>query len=238
MSTPLSLIIPAYNEAERLPSTLQSLQKYRREHSGPAECIVVDDGSGDATAEVVAGFAAGEPWCRLHRLDAHAGKGAAVRSGMLEAVCDQAFFTDADLSTSLANLVPASRLLDSDVDLVLGSRTHPDAKIVRPQPFTRRLAARLGNRLIRSAVALPYLDTQCGFKGFRLGAAKRLFEGMTVTGFMFDVEILVHARRAGMSIAEFPVEWADRPGGQFSLGSNVIGILSELRRIRRAARNG
>ena len=142
MTTPLSLIIPAYNEAQRLPSTLQSLLDYRQEHGVPAECIVVDDGSGDATAKVVAGFAAGEPWCRLHRLDAHTGKGAAVRVGMLESACDQAFFTDADLSASLTNLAPASRLLDGDVDVVLGSRTHPEAKIVRPQPFTRRLAAR------------------------------------------------------------------------------------------------
>jgi dolichyl-phosphate beta-glucosyltransferase len=149
MTTSVSLIIPAYNEAERLPLTLRCIQSYRQQNAGPSECIVVDDGSEDSTADVVIGFSSEHPWCCLHRLDAHTGKGAAVRAGMLQAKCDLVFFSYADLSASLANLTTALRLLSGDVDVVFGSRTHPDAKIVRRQPVSRRFAARLGNCLIR-----------------------------------------------------------------------------------------
>lgn len=237
MTISISLVVPAYNEAGRLPLALQTIQRYRQEHPVIEECIIVDDGSDDNTADIAAGFAVRETWCTLKRLDAHRGKGVAVRAGMLLAQCEQVFFTDADLSASLANIPPASRQLGENVDVLIGARTHSESRITRRPPISRRIAARFGNILIRVMLGMPYRDTQCGFKGFTRESVYPLFSPMTTAGFMFDVEILARARQTGMRIGEFPLEWADRPGGTFKLRTSLTEILGELYRIRDTIRH-
>lgn len=201
---PLSVILPAYNEARRLPDSLRTLNAFLDEHFLGAEVIVADDGSTDDTADVVRG--AQREWPRVQLLALpHEGKGHAVREGMLAANGEVRLFSDVDFAVSVESIVPfveAARVSE----IVIGSRELPESSRIG-EPLWRRINGRIFNLPARWLLRLPYADTQCGFKAFQAGAAKALFGAQEVVGFGFDIEILYLARRWGIGVEEIPVEW-------------------------------
>jgi dolichyl-phosphate beta-glucosyltransferase len=222
----LGVVLPAYNEEARLNAGLDELFAYLESDEARARLpeivrvLVVDDGSTDGTAaivhhrpEAVAGADGAGP--RLSVISVpHAGKGSAVRAGMLAADADVIVFADADMATPPAELAPlVAALRDSDV--ALGSRIQPDGSDMRvSQPPFRRLLGGIFHALASAWVAGPVGDTQCGFKGFTREAARDVFGRQRITSIAFDVEIIYLARRRRYRIAIVPVQWADRRGSR------------------------
>ena len=227
MSDPfLSVVIPAFNEAERLPRTLGRLADYLRAFGRAHEILVVDDGSSDATAE--SARAAG---ATVLRNDKNRGKGHAVRRGMLEARGQRRLMTDADLSTPIEELKRFLETMDRGFDVVIGSRALPGANIEVHQPWFRENMGRLYNLFVR-ALAVPGLrDTQCGFKLWTAAAARDAFAPARLDGFSFDVEALYLARKRGYRIAEVPVTWRNDAATRVGLGTGSAAF-PDLLRIR------
>lgn len=231
----LSVVIPAYNEEERLGHGLADVLAFLGSRYPDYELIVVDDGSLDGTARIVRTAIATEPRAKLMAYKPNRGKGYAVRTGVLASHGDPVLFMDADLSTPLSEIpriLEALRVAGADV--VIGSRGLPDADIRQKPPLGRRIASRIFDGIKHRLVGLRGLhDTQCGFKVFRGGVARQLFDRSRVERFMFDVEILYLAERAGLTIREFPVAWADMPGSKVRFLEGVINMFRDLWRIRR-----
>ena len=212
----LSIVIPTYNEERRLPQTLQSVVDYLARQSYASEVIVVDDGSRDQTVEVVKTFRAAHPGVALIRND-HRGKGYAVRTGMLAAQGHIVLFSDADLSTPIAEIAQLLPWFEHGYGIVIGSREGSGAKRIH-EPFYRHMMGRVFNLVVRLLTVKGIDDTQCGFKAFRDDVARDLFtrmklygenaqavKGSLVTG--FDVEVLFLGYKSGYKIKEVPVEW-------------------------------
>jgi len=230
-SSSLTLVLPAYNEAERIGSALDELLGYLRRRGDAArdgapgaaelpatiEVLVVDDGSTDDTAAIVErrtdDLDTTGVTVRVLRV-AHGGKGAAVRAGMLAAEGDIAIFTDADMATP-PDQIPLLVAALVDHDVALGSRIQPDGSDMRAsQPGYRRLLGKVFHVLASIWVAGPVQDTQCGFKGFSRAAARDLFARQQVTSIVFDVEIIFLARRRGYRVAAVPIRWFDKRGSR------------------------
>ena len=231
----LSLIVPAYNEADRLPDTIQRIQKHSRSWKFPIEVIVVVEPSDDQTLALAEN--AVKSWIDLRVLTNHEkrGKGFAVRSGMLRARGDLIFFTDADLSTPLEDLDAALALFahDRSIDLIVGNRQHPETRILLRQSRSREWMGKIFNRIAQTITGLNIRDTQCGFKGFRHRAAKEIFGRQRIDGFSFDVEVLLLAQAMGFSTAELPVHWTNSPKSRVRVLHDSVGMLRDLFRIRR-----
>jgi dolichyl-phosphate beta-glucosyltransferase len=222
----LSVVIPAFNEAERLPRTLGRLADYLRAFGRAHEILVVDDGSSDATAERARAAGA-----TVLRNDRNRGKGHAVRRGMLEARGQRRLMTDADLSTPIEELKRFLETMDRGFDVVIGSRALPGANIEVHQPWFRENMGRLYNLFVR-ALAVPGLrDTQCGFKLWTAAAARDAFAPARLDGFSFDVEALYLARKRGYRIAEVPVTWRNDAATRVGLGTGSAAF-PDLLRIR------
>ena len=224
MDTPhLSVIIPAYNESQRLQGTLERCQ-VRLDACVPSwEIIVADDGSEDDTRAIAEGVSAVEPRVRVLAAE-HGGKGAAVRRGMLAARGRWRFFADADLSMDLDQL---PHFLAQHADIMIASREAPGARRIG-EPSSRHVIGRLFNLIVR-LVALPGIhDTQCGYKLFSAAAVQQLFPAARVNGFAFDVELLYLARRAGFRIVEVPVTWSYRQGSRMRLGTGLMAFAQIL----------
>jgi dolichyl-phosphate beta-glucosyltransferase len=204
---PLSVVVPAYNEEGRLPATLARIASFLQTRPDllPAEIVVVDDGSADATAEVVDQVTAG-PGIAVHlvRLERHRGKGAGVRAGLAASTGARVLISDADLATPIEEI---DALIASGVDLASGSRAVNRGLIARRQPLARDLLGRLFNLGLRVLGLTTFRDTQCGFKLLDGELARRLAGELRLDGFAFDVELLARAARHGASIAEVPVRW-------------------------------
>ena len=201
----LSVVVPAFNESARIFRTLNDIREELNRLEGDAELIVVDDGSTDQTAAIVADVARTDPRVKLVRA-AHAGKGATVRRGMLEARGTWRFLTDADLSMSISEL---KRFLDAAArggDVIVGSREADGARRIG-EPWSRHVIGRVFNWTVKLLVLRGIDDTQCGFKLFSARAAELLFPLQQLDGFGFDVELLFLARRAGLVIREIPITW-------------------------------
>ena len=201
----LSVVIPAYNEARRLPATLTTLHDYLSGRPYTWEVIVADDGSEDETPAIVHEFARTHPGFHVHTFP-HRGKGAAVQQGMLAAAGEYRFLCDADLSMPIEHL---SRLLPPDApaaDIVIGSREALGARRIG-EPRRRHLMGRVFNVFTRLLATPGIADTQCGFKVFNAGAATALFPRQTLDGFAFDAEILFLARQRGFTTAEVGIDW-------------------------------
>jgi dolichyl-phosphate beta-glucosyltransferase len=243
----VTLVLPAYNEADRIGSALDELFEYLdgrrvdRSHGRPAslmgdvEVLVVDDGSTDATAGIVKSRQEvnGGAHAALRLLERpHAGKGAAVRAGMLAAQGEYLIFADADLATPPDQLPLLTAALARN-DLALGSRVHPDGSDRRAsQPLHRRLLGRVFHALAAFWVTGPVPDTQCGFKGFRRAAAHDLFASQKIGGIVFDAEIIHLARRRGYSMAIVPVQWSDKRGSRMRLRPGLaLRVVYDLFRI-------
>jgi dolichyl-phosphate beta-glucosyltransferase len=207
----ISIVIPAFNEARRLPATLDRLQAYILKSGVPAEVIVVDDGSQDATAEVVRRRSAGWPQLKLVVAEHNAGKGAAVRLGMASARGRYRVFSDADLSVPIEDLDKLLRAIRGGAGVAIASRGLKDSEVELHQPWYRETMGKIFNKLVRIFVLGGIHDTQCGFKAFTAEVADRVFPVLQTPGFGFDVEILYRARHAGYRIAEIPTRWINSP---------------------------
>ena len=201
----LSLVIPAYDEADRLPPSLMRIRAYLDGTGEEYEVIVVDDGSTDCTAAVAERSAASWPQLEVLRLPENLGKGGAIRAGMLRARGEQRAFSDADLSTPIDDLSRLRSQLSGRCHVAIASRAAPGARVAVHQQRRRELMGKTYNRILR-LVALPGIrDSQCGFKVFTADAAVSCFEPLRTMRFGFDAEVLVRARRMGWTIAEVPV---------------------------------
>ena len=242
MSSSLSIVIPAYNEATRIAKTLREVLTYLDEQPAGGEVIVVDDGSKDDTTrvaeEVIRAHTRSKVEGRVIRVEPNRGKGNAVRTGLLAARNKLAAFFDADLSmpiTETPKLVEPIR--SGQYDVVLGSRALDRKLIGTHQPWTREQSGRIFNLVMRAATGLPFADTQCGFKAFRMDVCRPVVEGALIDRFGFDVELLFIAHRAGLRILEYPIRWNDVAGGSVSFRTGLQGF-GELRQIRTNARRG
>ena len=224
----VSIVVPAYNEEARLQRTLPQLEQHGR--LGPdVEVIVVDDGSADRTVEIARDHLRRLPRGRLLRLPWHAGKGAAVRSGVAAAQGDAIVFMDADLATDLSAL-PRLLLALRGADVAIGSRAAPGAVVTGRSPARRVLHRGFGMQA-RHVAGISASDPQCGFKGFRNDAAKILFPMSRLNGFGFDVEILLLAVKLGYRIVEIPVRWHAVDGSHVR-ARDPMAMLLELVRMR------
>jgi dolichyl-phosphate beta-glucosyltransferase len=211
MAPEISIVIPAYNEARRLPETLDRLERYISARGLRAEVIVVDDGSVDATAQLVRERAADWPALSLLSAPRNAGKGAAVQLGMRAARGRYRIFSDADLSVPIDDLDKLLAPLREGAAVAIASRGLATSDVQRRQPWHREAMGSLFNLLVRFLVMDGIRDTQCGFKAFTAEAAQRLFPPLQTPGFGFDVEVLYRARRAGYAIVEVPTRWVNSP---------------------------
>jgi glycosyltransferase involved in cell wall biosynthesis len=231
----LSLVIPAYNEAARLPQTIDQLRGWGEgKNFSFWEVLVVDDGSRDATAALVE--QAGAPF-HLLRNPGNRGKGYAVRNGMLTARGDWRLSTDADLSSpieELTRLYTAAR--EQGCEIAIGSRALDRSLVGVHQPLLREMSGRLFNLFMRAITGLPYRDTQCGFKLFSAGAAERIFSAQTLEGFSFDVENLMEAHKLGIPVCEVPVRWNNVEGTKVSLATGLRSFRDVLEIKRRHRR--
>ena len=237
----LSVIIPAYNEATRVGSTIEQVLTYLHAQPFSSELIVVSDGSTDDTGRVVEGYFATHPdtiATRLISYPTNRGKGHAVRQGLLAATGTVALFSDADLSTPIEELHKVvDPILAGQYDVVFGSRALDRSLIGVHQPMLREYSGRIFNQIMQWATGLPYADTQCGFKAFRLAACRPIVEGAVLDRFGFDVELLYLAHQAGLRLLEQPVRWNDAVGSKVGFLSGLDGF-RELRQLRRRARRG
>jgi len=207
VSYTLSIIIPAYNEAGRLPRTLQHILSYLGEKADIAEVIVVNDGSTDRTVDVVKKFRAQHRCIQLIDNFANRGKGSAIRDGVLRAKGDIILFTDADDSTPIEDADKLIAAIEDGADIVIGSRWVDRDLQSQPQPWYRRLNGRVYNLLLRKVLGLDLTDTQNGFKAYTRSAAKAIFATQKIPGWGFDAESLFFAHHFGFLVREVPVEY-------------------------------
>lgn len=230
----LSIVIPAYNEADRIGRTLVGTFDYLDAQSYQSEVIVVNDGSKDSTAEKVRQFAAGAGG-RLHLLEnpGNRGKGYSVRHGMLEAKGEILLFYDADLATPTSEIekviAPIAR---NRYDVVFGSRALDPSLIGTHQSVFRETIGRAGNLIQYLLTGLDFKDTQCGFKAFRREAARSIFPIQRIDGFGFDPEILFIAKKQGWRLLEIPVRWNHVEGSKLHVIGSPIKALLEVMTIR------
>jgi len=223
----VSIVIPAYNEAQRLPATLAAWRRFLTPRAFNWEVLVVDDGSTDKTATVVEVVSAQEPRVHLLRRPRNMGKGAAVRAGMRAARGAVIFAVDADCNVAPANVPAFLEAIEGGAGVVIGTRSARQYAATERSP-TRVLAGLL-IQVLRRALLLPRLrDTQCGFKAFTHQMARAVFARTVVNGFAFDIEALFIARRLGARIVERPVEVVYRPGSTYSLQKHLLPFVREI----------
>jgi dolichyl-phosphate beta-glucosyltransferase len=228
----LSVIIPAYNEAQRIGKTLQTILAYLRQQPYPAEVIVVDDGSVDGTTDAVAPFCGGMPPVYLLHNGRNRGKGFSVRQGFTQARGAYLLFSDADLSTPIKEVDALLAALQEPIEIAIGSRALPDSRVEVHQPWFRESMGRCFNLLVR-ALAVPGIhDTQCGFKCFRREAALAICQHMTSERFGFDVEMLYAARKLGYRMREVPIVWRNSPQTRVRVLRDSMSMLRDLLRVR------
>lgn len=231
----ISVVIPAYNERQRLPATLSSILNYFAARDWPSwEILVVNDGSKDDTLAVAEKFRDQHQGIRVLNNPGNRGKGYSVRQGMLEAQGEWILFTDSDLSTpieELDTLLAAARAQNALV--AIGSRAVDRKLITVHQSRFREVAGRIFNLVVRAIVRLPFADTQCGFKLFEGRAAKEIFRRQRIERWGFDAEVLFIARKLGYKAIEVPVRWSHSEGTKVSMFRDSVNMFVDLFRIRR-----
>ena len=233
-----SVVIPAYDEAERLPGYLGEVVAFFEGWGVPYEIIVVNDGSRDATARRVRELQATHARLRLIELPQNRGKGYAVRVGMVNAQGGFRLFTDADGATPIAEVKRLLPALEAGADVAIGSRVLVDPDVtVRAKPH-RVWAGRVFNWLVARLGLRQIRDSQCGFKCFRAPAAEDLFRSVTTDGFGFDVELLLLAQRRGYTVTEVAINWADRPGSKVSVLADGPRMLWQILSARLSLARG
>ena len=231
----VSVIIPAYNEAERLPLTLRATADYFEARLEPFEMLVVDDGSTDGTTQVVADFARQRPALSIQCLSygGNRGKGYAVRYGMLRASGDLRLFCDADLATPAEEYeVVLAAMERAHTPIGIGSRPLRASSLLVHQPWYREWLGRGFNKAVQLMAVPGIADTQCGFKVFTAESAADVFSRCRLDGFAFDSEALYIARRLGYGISEVPIRWSHKEGSKVSMVRDGLKMLRDLSLIR------
>uniref|UniRef100_A0A540VLZ5 dolichyl-phosphate beta-glucosyltransferase n=2 Tax=Litorilinea aerophila TaxID=1204385 RepID=A0A540VLZ5_9CHLR len=225
----LSVVIPTYNEAERIVPTIGAVASYICHQDIPWELIVADDGSKDHTVSLCAGLELAN--LRILKADQNGGKGSAVQRGVLAARGARILFMDADNSTPIEELERFMQCMDDGYDVVIGSRAAAGAQEAH-RTWLRQLMSRVLRTLIRPVLGLTIRDTQCGFKLFTREAARAIFQKQTIMGFSFDLEILYLAHKYGFKIAELPVHWVDAPGSKVDKWKEARRFLKAILQIK------
>ena len=228
----LSLIIPAYNEENRIAATLVTVEEYLAGLGKPCEVILVDDGSADGTLRAAHEGTRDGVETRAVSYKPNRGKGYAVRQGVLESRGEYVAFSDADLSAPIDQLSKLFDAIDGGCDIAIGSRAARGAEIPIHQPLYRELGGKALNLVIRARAVRGIHDTQCGFKLFKGEAARAVFSKCFLNGWGFDVEVLYLARRMGYSIDEIPVKWSHAEGSKIHPFQAGIRVLEDLIRMR------
>jgi dolichyl-phosphate beta-glucosyltransferase len=236
----LSIVIPAYNEEDRIIQTLEKSLDYLNTREYNSEILVVSDGSTDSTASVVNGFDAGQK-VNLQFLEYHPnrGKGYAVRYGMLRATYDIVMFMDADYSVEMFEVEKGMKLMAEGADIAIASRAIEGAVVSHHQNFFRELSAKLYTFIQGLYLGIYYKDTQCGFKMFTKDAVARLFSKQLLDSVIFDPEILWLAKKEGLKVTEFPVKWTHMEDSRIQYDSlrKSLFVFEELFRIRKLHRS-
>ena len=226
----LSVVIPAYNEEQRLPGTIEQIERYLDGRGVTYELILVDDGSADGTRQVMDEAAARNPRVRVEALPSNRGKGRALAAGVAVARGDEVLVTDADLSTPIEELEKLEAALKAGAGVSIASRSVKGSRIEVQQPIYRVLMGKAFNLIVQIALLPGIWDTQCGFKLFRADVAQPVFAALTTDGFGYDPEVLFLAKRRGVRIAEVPVVWRN------SAPTKVMAIRSSFDMFKHVVR--
>jgi dolichyl-phosphate beta-glucosyltransferase len=231
----LSLVLPAYHEARRLPSTLQELGEFVRGREFSIEVLIVVEQGTDGTFDIARKFAAQHPHFRAIDNGEQRGKGHAVRAGMLQARGDCVLYMDSDLSVPLREVVPFLHHFDKNPEtaVIIGDRQHARSRITRRQSHVRELMGRTFNAVLQRLMLSPWRDTQCGFKAFRRAACQEIFRRQKIDGFAFDVEVLLLAARLGYRVDALPVEWINSEESKVRIVRDSARMLLDALRVRR-----
>jgi dolichyl-phosphate beta-glucosyltransferase len=227
-----SIVIPAYNEGERLRATLEKVLAYVRRQGWDAEVIVVNDGSRDNTAEIVREFAEKDSFLQLVENPGNRGKGYSVRNGMLKARGEVVVFSDADLSSPIEEMPKLLDALAGGADIAIGSRWLRAELQTQRQSLHRQLFGRVFNLLLRIILGLKFKDTQCGFKAFTRRAAQTILPLQHIERWGFDPEILFLARKFGFRVEEVPVLWGHSGGTRIHPLVDGARMFQEMLRVR------
>jgi dolichyl-phosphate beta-glucosyltransferase len=230
----LSVIIPAYNEAERLPQTLRRIHQYLTCSALKYEILVVLDGPTDQSRRALESISAEIQNLSIMDRKVNRGKGYTVKEGMLQASGRIRLFTDADNSTDIDHFEKMRPLFDNGCDVVIASRhakDNPSAKQVVPQPLYKRTIGKAGNLIIQALAVRGIWDTQCGFKAFRHSAAERIFSQTTIEGWGFDIEVLALARALNYNIGIVPAHWINEKHSHFRF-FDYLEILGDTMKVR------
>jgi dolichyl-phosphate beta-glucosyltransferase len=233
-----SIIIPAYNESQRIAASLDKIIAYISEQQWTAEIIVVNDGSRDNTAEIVREYAKRNAMVRFLENPGNRGKGYTVRNGVMHADGDIILFTDADLSSPIQESRKLFAALDKGADVTFGSRWLQAELQTEPQPLYRQVFGRIFNLLLRIILGLKYKDTQCGFKAFTRKAGHQIFSRQMIDRWGFDPEVLFLAEKFGFKVAEVPVEWAHDNRSKINPVVDGFKMFTEMLRVRWADLTG
>jgi glycosyltransferase involved in cell wall biosynthesis len=233
-----SIVLPAYNESERIAATLEKIFAHADQRGWQAEVLVVNDGSTDDTAQIVRRYAGNHPTLRLLENPGNRGKGYSVRSGMLHAQGDILLFSDADLSSPIAEADKLFAAIHQGADVAIGSRWVKAELQIKRQPLYRQLLGRIFNLALRLVLGLNFKDTQCGFKAFTRDAATKIFPLQRIERWGFDAELLYLARKFGLAVTEVPVAWSHREGTRINPVLDGIRMLGETLVIRWNALSG
>jgi dolichyl-phosphate beta-glucosyltransferase len=233
-----SIIIPAYNERQRITESLDRILAHVAKEQWSAEVLVVNDGSRDNTAEIVQEYSKSNKAVRLIENPGNRGKGFSVRNGMLHALGDVLLFTDADLSSPIEEASKLFSAIAGGADVAIGSRWIDSKLQTERQPVYRQFFGRMFNLLLRMILGLKYKDTQCGFKAFTREAATTIFSRQKIDRWGFDPEVLYLARKFGYEIREVPVEWGHDTRSKINPLVDGSKMFVEMLRIRWDDMNG
>ena len=241
MTPDLSIVIPAFEEEQRLGSSIATILNFLSINKPNSELIIVDDGSADATTEVSEAACAEFPAIstQVMRYEKNRGKGFAVKTGLLAASAKTVLFSDADLSTPIDEM---DKLIDpiatGEIDVAFGSRALDRSLIGTHQPWRREQGGKVFNLVVRMLTGMPFWDTQCGFKAFNMTKFRPLLDLMQIERFGFDVEFLYVADLHGLKLKEIPVRWNNDDRSKVSVVRDSIRMFDEVRQIRRNAKKG
>lgn len=226
------MVVPAYNEEERLPRTLARLDEYYRTQPYTWDVTVISDGSVDGTERVVEDFAKEHAGFRLVASRPNRGKGYVVRTGMLEAKGDLILFCDADLATPQEETEKLLAHIEAGADIAIGSRPLAESTLERHQPLYRELLGRAFNKVVQMIAVRGIDDTQCGFKMFTRKSAQDVFKRCKLDGFSFDFEAIMIARDLGYRVDEVPIRWSHVEGSKVVLLRDGPRMLRDLALLR------
>ena len=228
----LSIVIPCYNEEQRLPRTIDLIEHFMEGRAEPYELILVDDGSSDRTRQIMDAAAGRAAFVRVEALPRNRGKGRALATGVEVAKGERILVTDADLSTPIDELDKLDAALKNGAGVAIASRARRGSRVEVSQPIYRVLMGKAFNLLVQALLLPGIWDTQCGFKLFRADVAHQAFAGLSTDGFGYDPEVLYRARKNGVKITEVPVVWRNSSPTKVSAIRSSIDMFKHIVRVR------